>query len=312
MFIEFHRTLIGDRRRNKAFYEALKRVIKPGVTTVADLGAGTGLLGFYAAKLGAKDVYFYEYSPALKLSQKLAKANGLRRCHFIRGNSRAIENPVPVDVVVSETLGNYAYEENIIENLADARRFLKPNGVMIPQHIAQFVAPVVTSRCYDELRAWDDVGADLDFTLAREMSLNNMYVRTLAAKDLLDSAASAKRWDAVDLRRKNASVRRGEARWTLAGDTKVYGFALWWECQLLEDIALSTSPLAPKTHWEQLYCPVHEPLAARAGDELAIALTSDSRFEVGASVKWEISLRSKKTGAVITQALDIKRGDIPG
>lgn len=310
MFIEFHRTLIGDRHRNKAFYEALKRVIKPGVTTIADLGSGTGLLGFYAAKLGAKDVYFYEYSPALKLSQKLAKANSLRRCHFIRANSRAVSDPVPVDVVVSETLGNYAYEENIIENLADARRFLKPGGILIPQHIAQFVAPVVTSRHYDELCVWDDVGANLDFGLARDMSLNNMYVRTLAARDLLDNAASAKRWDAVDLSKKAASLRRGEARWTLTRDTTVYGFALWWECRLLEGISLSTSPLAPKSHWEQLYCPVREPVAAHAGDELAIALTSDSRFEVGASVKWEISLRSKKTGKVSHQALDIKRGNI--
>jgi protein arginine N-methyltransferase 1 len=312
VFIEFHRTLVGDRRRNKAFYEALKRVIQPGVTTVADLGSGTGLLGFYAAKLGAKDVYFYEYSPALKLSQKLAKINGLRRCHFIRGNSRTIDNPVPVDIIVSETLGNYAYEENIIENLSDARRFLKPGGVMIPQQITQFVAPVVTARYYEELCVWDDVGAELDFSHAKEMSLNNMYVRSLAARDLLDNAASAQRWDVVDLRKKNASLRRGEARWTLAADTNVYGFVLWWECQLLADITLSTSPLAPKTHWEQLYCPVREPLAARVGDTLSIAIVSDSRFEVGASVKWEISLRSKRTGAVVRQVLDIKHGDIPG
>lgn len=312
MFIEFHRTLIGDRHRNKAFYEALKRVIKPGVTTIADLGSGTGLLGFYAAKLGARDVYFYEYSPALKLSQKLARENGLRRCHFIRANSRAVSEPVPVDVVVSETLGNYAYEENIIENLSDARRFLKPGGTLIPQHIAQFTAPVVTRRFYDELCMWDNVGADLDFSLAREMSLNNMYVRAVSAGDLLDRGASARRWDAVDLRKKNTSVRRGEARWTLTADTTVYGFALWWECELLPDIALSTSPLAPPSHWEQLYCPVREPIDARTGDELSIVLISDSRFEVGAGVKWEISLRSKKTGAIARQTLDIKHGDIPG
>jgi protein arginine N-methyltransferase 1 len=312
VFIEFHRNLIADRRRNRVFHEALRRVIRPGVTTVADLGSGTGLLGFYAARLGAKAVYFYEYSPAIRLSRKLARENGLRRCHFIPGHSRAARDPVPVDVVVSETLGNYAYEENIIENLADARRFLKPGGVLIPQHIAQFVAPVVTNRFYDELCVWDDVGADLDFGLAKEMSVNNMYVRAMAAEDLLERGASAKRWDAVDLRKKAASVRRGEARWTLANDTTVYGFALWWECQLLADIALTTSPLAPRSHWEQLYCPVREPVTARAGDELAIALTSDSRFEVGASVKWELSLRSKKTGKVSHQALDIKRGDIAG
>ena len=309
MFIEFHRNLIADRARNVAFYRALQQVIVPGKSTVADLGSGTGLLGFYALQLGAKDVYFYEYSPALKLSQKIARHNGLRRGHFIHQHSRQVEKPVQVDVVVSETLGNYAYEENIIETLADARRFLKPGGTLIPQHISQFVAPVVTPRCYHELCVWDDVGTELDFSLAKEMSLNNLYVRLLKDTDLLAAGTSAKRWDAVDLRKKNASVRRGNAQWTLTGDITVYGFALWWTCELVPDIALSTSPLAPPSHWEQLYCPVREPLQAHAGDELSIALTSDSRFETGASVKWEVVLESKTSGTQIRQALDMKHGD---
>lgn len=309
MFIEFHRNLIADRARNAAFYRALQQVIVPGVTTVADLGSGTGLLGFYALKLGAKDVYFYEYSPALKLSQKIARHNGLRRGHFIHQHSLQMDKPVPVDVVVSETLGNYAYEENIIETLADARRFLKPGGTFIPQHIAQFVAPVITPRVYQELCVWDDVGAELDFSLAKEMSLNNLYVRLLKPEELLESGASAQRWDAVDLRKKNASVRRGHAHWTVASDTKLYGFALWWECTLLPGITLSTSPLAARSHWEQLYCPVREPIHARPGDELSVTLTSDSRFETGASVKWDISLKSKTSGTLLQQSLDMKHGD---
>jgi protein arginine N-methyltransferase 1 len=104
--------------------------------------------------------------------------------------------------------------------------------------------------------------------------------------------------------------RRGEARWTLERATTVYGFALWWEYRLLADITLSTSPLAPPSHWEQLYCPVREPITARAGDKLSITLTSDSRFAVGASVSWDVSLRSTATGVGLRQSLDTKRGNI--
>lgn len=310
MFIEFHRNLIADRARNEAFYRALKEVIVPGKTTVADLGSGTGLLGFYALRLGAKDVYFYEYSPALKLSQKIARHNGLRRCHFIHQHSRQVADPVAVDVVVSETLGNYAYEENIIETLGDARRFLKPNGILIPQHIDQTIAPIITPRFYQELCVWDDLDAELDFGLAKQMSVNNFYVRTMDAPDLLDRGGNAQRWDQVDLRKKNGSLRRGQAQWAIAADVTIYGFALWWECELLPGNILSTSPLAPRSHWEQLYCPVSEPIAAHCGDGLRIALTSDSRYEVGASVKWEISLQEKASGKIITQSLDMKHGDM--
>ncbi len=52
--IELHRKLLGDRVRNEAFQAALKKVIKPGKTTVADLGAGTGFLSFLARQLGAQ------------------------------------------------------------------------------------------------------------------------------------------------------------------------------------------------------------------------------------------------------------------
>ena len=50
MRIEYHRTLIADRVRNDAFKAALSRVIRKGETVVADIGAGTGLLGLMAAR----------------------------------------------------------------------------------------------------------------------------------------------------------------------------------------------------------------------------------------------------------------------
>ena len=49
MRIEYHRTLLADRVRNAAFHAALQRVIVAGKTKVADIGAGTGFLGFMAA-----------------------------------------------------------------------------------------------------------------------------------------------------------------------------------------------------------------------------------------------------------------------
>ena len=60
MRIEYHRTLIADRVRNRALMEALKKIIRKGETVVADIGAGTGLIGLMAARLGAKEVHLYE------------------------------------------------------------------------------------------------------------------------------------------------------------------------------------------------------------------------------------------------------------
>ena len=48
MRIEYHRTLIADKARNEALFAALERVIVKGKTVVADIGAGSGLLGLMA------------------------------------------------------------------------------------------------------------------------------------------------------------------------------------------------------------------------------------------------------------------------
>src|SRR5690606_29820292 len=57
MSIEFHRRMLADRVRYDAFREAFARTIVPGRTTVADIGAGTGILAFLARELNATDIW---------------------------------------------------------------------------------------------------------------------------------------------------------------------------------------------------------------------------------------------------------------
>jgi len=161
MRIEYHRTLIADHVRNDAFFRALKDVIKPGESVVADIGAGTGLLGLMASKLGAKEVFLFETAEVAGVAAAVLKSNRARNCHLIPCHSTDFRDKLAVDVIVSETLGNYALEENIIATLADARRrFLKPKGRVVPSHISQHVAPVISPRIDEELRAWQRVAPE--------------------------------------------------------------------------------------------------------------------------------------------------------
>ena len=309
MLIEFHRTMLADMVRNAAFHEALRRVIVPGETTVADVGCGTGLLAFMASRLGARQVHCYEHGEVIHLAERLAKANGIRNLVFYQEHSTAILDPEPVDVVVSETLGNFGYEENILETLRDARRFLRRGGVLIPQRIEQHVAPVVSRRIQSELAAWDRVGYGLDFAAAKAMSLNNLYVRSILPEELLDAPGAAQCWDRATLGGRAASVRTGEASWTLDRPATIHGFALWWRCELLPGIALATDPAGPATHWEQLYLPTLEPVRLGAGDRLALRIRSDSSRE-GATIRWQIGHRPAGSDRDLIQRLDMRRGDL--
>ena len=97
--IELHRKLLGDEVRNIAFQQALKQVIKPGLTTIADLGAGTGFLSFLARQLGAAHCTLVEYTDTLGLAQELARSNRIDQLSFIRGHSGELKKPPKVDVL---------------------------------------------------------------------------------------------------------------------------------------------------------------------------------------------------------------------
>lgn len=312
MRIEYHRTLIADRARNDAFHKALAQVIVRGKSVVADVGAGTGLLGLMAAKLGAREVFLYEAAEVAAVAGAVLKANRAKNCHVIPCHSTEFDDPPKADVIVSETLGNYALEEDIVETLNDARqRFLKPGGVIVPARITQFVTPVVSDRVAREMAAWDEVGYGIDLGVAKRMSLNNAYVRTLEPGELLDGGASAKAWDIVDLRRTAKANRKGEADWKLAKPATVHGFAVWWTADLVEGVTLSTAPGAAPTHWEQLYFPLLRPLSGKAGETVTIALRSRSSRAGGTHLAWTAGLLDRAGRQTDRQTLDLDKGYLP-
>lgn len=312
MKIEYHRTLIADRIRVEAFHAALKALIAPGKTTVADIGCGTGLLGLMAAKLGAKEVFLYEWAEVADVADRVLARNKARNCHLMPFSSTDIDDPPQVDLVVSETLGNYALEEDTVTSLSDARaRHLKPGGQMIPSGVEQVMAPVTAPRFHAELSAWDDIGYGIDLSPAKAFGLNNVYVRKIAPADLKDGMASAVVWDRVDFMRETKSSRRGEARWGIDTDVTVYGLAVWWVATLAPGIVLSTAPDAPMTHWEQLYFPLMEPIALRRGETLVANLRSTSSPEAGTNLAWTVTALDAKGKSRVRHAMDLEKGYLP-
>jgi protein arginine N-methyltransferase 1 len=312
MRIEYHRTLLADRVRNAAFHAALARVIVKGETTVADIGAGTGFLGFLAARLGAKRVDLYEAAEIAAVARKLKRRNRLANCRIAEVHSTDVESPDRVDVIVCETLGNYPFEENIVETLNDARaRFLSPGGTIIPAAVEQFVAPVTAGRFYAELAAWDHVGYGLDFAPAKAMTLNNIYVRTFTPADLMDGTAAARSWDRLVFDRPNDTTRSGGATWRIEVPATVYGLALWWSAELIAGVTLSTGPQDARTHWEQLYLPALEPIAVGAGPTLSARLRSTTSYERGTNVTWGFAVSDASGRQIARQSLDLEKGFVP-
>jgi protein arginine N-methyltransferase 1 len=195
---------------------------------------------------------------------------------------------VKTDLVISETLGNFATEEHIIENMEDAKRFLKPGGMLIPENLRQFIVPLTSPRVLKDIDIWKQVEGNLDLRSVREYALQNLYVEKVQKGDLLPGGDALKLWDTIDFRKKNRSVRTGEVSWRASKNLTVYGFAAFWECDLVSGITLSTSPFSSSTHWDQIVLPLLKEIKCVKGDTLKLKITSDTRHTVGLRVQWEV------------------------
>ena len=190
-------------------------------------------------------------------------------------------------------------------------RHVKPGGVLIPGDVGQFVAPVTGSRLHDELTAWDRIGYGLDFSPARVMSLNNVYIRSIQPAELLDKGTSAVRWDHADFSQPNRMARKGDAQWTMTKATTVYGLGIWWQASLAAGLALTTSPLAAPTHWEQLFFPALQPLHLEAGEKLLAEIRTKSSEEAGTDIAWALAIINAKGRERGRQALSLTKGFLP-
>jgi Met-10+ like-protein len=102
--VPYHHTMLEDRTRMDALERAITAKVKPG-DVVLDVGAGTGILRYFAAKQ-ARKVYSVEADPGVaKVGQRLIELNGLRgKVEYTHGLAQDHIPSEPVDVVICEMM----------------------------------------------------------------------------------------------------------------------------------------------------------------------------------------------------------------
>ena len=150
-----HEEMLSDEVRVSAYHRAIGRYVAPG-DVVLDLGTGTGLLAFMASRAGAAKVYAVEHSDFIEVAREIARHNQITNIEFVQANSREFTAPEPVDVVLHEQMGDELFNENMLENLLDARaRLLRPGGRILPARFRLFVEPVSFNEAMRVRRFWN-------------------------------------------------------------------------------------------------------------------------------------------------------------
>jgi predicted RNA methylase len=150
--IQYHAQMLVDEHRMTSFDEAIALVVRPGMH-VLDLGAGTGVLSYFAARRGAR-VTAVEREPGVFAVARaaLAHAEGGERVRLVHADARDFLPDEPVDVVVCEMLHVGLLRERQIEIIGDfKRRYGQKFGAMprfIPEACVQAVQPVQQDFTY--------------------------------------------------------------------------------------------------------------------------------------------------------------------
>lgn len=181
---------------------------------------------------------------------------------------RGWEAPEPADLVVSELLGSFGDNELSPECLDGARGCLKEDGVSIPQSYTSFLAPVSSSKLYNEVRGCreHDRHPEAQFETPYVVRLHNFH-------------QVAPPLPCFSFRHPNPepspdNSRYTELTWQVQVGTVLHGFAGYFETQLYRDVTLS---IRPETHspglfsWFPIFFPIKQPVPVRAGQEVSVA-----------------------------------------
>lgn len=288
--IEYHKMMLSDRYRTNTFKRAIFETVKPG-DVVLDLGAGTGILSFFACMAGAKRVYAVEVDSVIEIAKELARENNLKdKITFINNVSTDISLSEKVDVIISEILGSFGLEEDIIDYMADARkRFLKKSGVLIPSSIQMYLVPVETKNIYKDINFWKRNHFGIKFGALRKMAINNQYNRYIRKKNHLARPILLK---IVDLYKASQSYFNETAEFALTRQGIFYGLAGWFETRLSEKVTLSTASPDRTPSWNIAFFPVDKPTKVNKGDYIT-SKVSLSKWKGNVIWNWDIKVETK-------------------
>jgi histone-arginine methyltransferase CARM1 len=249
--------------------------------TALDLGAGSGILSFFSVQAGAEKVYAVEASSMGEVVRSLADGNSFLGPKVVVVNRplETITNEVAdkVDVLVSEPIGTFLFNERMIESYLVARdRFLKPGGKMFPNVGTLCVAPFSDAMLHYEQSNKDVFWKNTDFygidlTPAVPRCAKEHFRQPVVDyinPECLVSKQVEKRFDFATVSVEALQTIDMPFEFAISQPCLVHGLAGWFDAYFEgtnQTVLLSTAPWCPGTHWYQIRFLLEVPLAVNAG-----------------------------------------------
>ena len=260
--------MTNDEKRNQSYRIAINKLV-PG-KVVLEIGTGPDvILSRFAVEAGARHVYAVELLQETydKARDTIKRLNLQDKITLIHGDATKVELPEEVDVILSEIVGAIGGSEGctVIQN--QTRKFLKPDGHVIPNRSLTTITPIAlpgdffsepgfskTSAPYVE-KIFKELGYPFDLRLCvKNMQYADLVANIEPFEDLLFS-------DHVE------EEELHPIHFVFNKDCAIDGFLLWLNLETIDGEWIDT--LAHEHCWLPVYVPVFEKkVAVLSGDTI--------------------------------------------
>ncbi|KAI5664655.1 hypothetical protein M9H77_23978 [Catharanthus roseus] len=296
-----HEEMLKDVVRTKTYQNVIYKnsfLFKDKV--VLDVGAGTGILSLFCAKVGAKHVYAVECSSMADMAQEIVKANGYSNViTILKGKIEEIELPVAqVDVIISEWMGYFLLYENMLNTVLYARdKWLVKDGLVLPDKAALYLTAIEDADYKeDKIEFWNNVYG-FDMSCIRKQSIMEPLVDTVDQNQIVTNSQLLKTMDISKMTAGDASFT---APFKLVAERDDYIHALvayfdvsFTKCHKL--MGFSTGPKARTTHWKQTVLYLEDVLTVCEGESVVGSMTVSQNKknprDVDISIKYSLNGR---------------------
>jgi amino acid adenylation domain-containing protein len=265
-----YHAMTHDERRNVAYRRAIDRHVAGRI--VVDVGTGAdAVLARMCVEAGAAHVYAIEVlDEACARARDLVRELGLEeKITVLHGDSALVDLPERVEVCVSELLGTIGSSEGAGAILNDARRFLEPDGVVIPARCVTHIAGVTlpehlsaapafgrAARGYVD-RIFDRVGRPFDLRVC---------VRNFPRENILSAIGV---FEELDFHQVVPAESRTTLCLSVRNRGRLDGFLLW--ISVYPDDGDGIDVLDGDVNWLPVFFPVFHPgLDVQPGDVIRL------------------------------------------
>ncbi|XP_018393940.1 PREDICTED: protein arginine N-methyltransferase 5 [Cyphomyrmex costatus] len=273
----FEKDPVKYREYQSAIYEAINAIThkmqEERMIVIMVVGAGRGPLvtaSLNAAKMAYKEVKVYavEKNPnAVITLQALQRDMWKEKVTVVSCDMREWNPPEKADIIVSELLGSFGDNELSPECLDNVVKFLRDDGINIPQSYTSYIAPMQSSKLYNEVRQLRDKDKH---PLSH---FETLYVVHLQNKYDIANPKSLFTFNHPNIDAVTDNSRYETKTFEVEQNCVLHGFSGYFTAILYGNITLSIEPSTYSSDmfsWFPIFFPLKEPIYLKAGDQIVV------------------------------------------